>query len=397
MPKLPKWIESILNAKPAEPVPVQVQDGGQPSVETPPPPAMEEEGPALEELDEVDQDPSFEGTEEELEDLEDDIEAEALDGEAEVPAPEEVDETRGPGVYDPTGGGGGAMAPEAPPQEEKPKEVRVETVEAVINAKAFKDFLRQVAVVADEAKLVADAEGFHVLSVDPAHVAMVTVDLPSFTCLEGYQRHYGIQRMGESPISTPVLLETGIPEKVEIGVDVDKLMEVAKRAKEVVRFAYDGAKNRLELSFNGERRTMALVDTAGMAEPKIPKLDLPAVLDLPADALIDALRGCGSVSDHVAFTVDDGGGNGPRFVVKAEGEVDTFEMVFGYDDWIEKVQYDGATYRTLFPLDYMSNFMKTMKGNRLRIHLGTDYPVRIDWTGPTTRGTWLCAPRIEAE
>ncbi len=41
--------------------------------------------------------------------------------------------------------------------------------------------------------------------------------------------------------------------------------------------------------------------------------------------------------------------------------------------------------------------MKTMKGNRLRIYLGTDYPIRIDWTGPTTRGTWLCAPRIEAE
>ncbi len=69
MPKLPKWIESILNAKPAEPVPVQVQDGGQPPVETPPPPAMEEEGPAPEELDEIYQDPFFEEPEEELENV----------------------------------------------------------------------------------------------------------------------------------------------------------------------------------------------------------------------------------------------------------------------------------------------------------------------------------------
>ncbi len=207
MPKLPKWIESILNARPAELVPVQVQDEGQLPVETPPPPAMEEEGLALEELDGIDQEPSFEEPEEELGDLEDDVEAEAPDGEAEVPAEPQP-------------------AQETPPQEEKPKEVRVETVEAVINARAFKDFLRQVEVVTDEAKLVADAEGFHVLSVDPAHVAMVSVDLPSFTCLEGYQRSYSIQRMEGD---TPVLLESGIPERVEIGVDVDKLMEVAKR------------------------------------------------------------------------------------------------------------------------------------------------------------------------
>ncbi len=379
MPKLPKWIENVLNAKAAEPVPVPVQDGGQPSMETPPPPAMEEEGLAPEELDEVDQDPSFEEPGEELEDLEDDVEAEALDGEAEAPA--EPQPVRG-----------------TTPKEEKPKEVRVETVEAVMNARAFKDFLRQVEVVTDEARLVADAEGFHVLSVDPAHVAMVSVDLPSFTCFEGFRRYYSIQRMGESPISTPVLLETGIPERVEIGVDVEKLLEAVRRAKEIVRFSYDGARDRLELSFNGERRTMALVDTSGMYEPRIPNLNLPAVLDLPADALMDALKGCESVSDHVAFTVDNRGEDGrPRFVVRSEGDVDTFERVLGYDDWIEKVQYDGGTYRSLFPLDYVCNFMKTMKGNRLKIHLATDYPVRIDWTGPTTRGTWLCAPRIEAE
>ncbi len=98
------------------------------------------------------------------------------------------------------------------------------------------------------------------------------------------------------------------------------------------------------------------------------------------------------------FTVDNRGEDGrPRFVVRSEGDVDTFERVFGHDDWIEKVQYDGATYRSLFPLDYVCNFMKTMKGNRLRFYLGTDYPVRMDWTGPATKGTWLCAPRIEAE
>ncbi len=191
-------------------------------------------------------------------------------------------------------------------------------MEAVINARAFKDFLRQVEVVTDEARLVADVESFHVLSVDPAHVAMVSVDLPSFTFFEGYQRYYVENGM-----------RAGVPEAVEIGVDLGKLMEAVKRAKEVVRFSYDTARDRLEFSFNGERRSMALVDTSGMAEPKIPNLNLPAVLDLPADAIIDALKGCETVSDHVAFTVDNGGGNGPRFVVRSEGDVDTFERVFG--------------------------------------------------------------------
>ena len=59
---------------------------------------------------------------------------------------------------------------------------------------------------------------------------------------------------------------------------------------------------------------------------------------------------------------------------------------------VEYVRGDGAT--SLFPLDYLAAFVKSVKTQSLVVQLGTDYPIRMDWDG-ATKGTYLCGPRIE--
>lgn len=59
------------------------------------------------------------------------------------------------------------------------------------------------------------------------------------------------------------------------------------------------------------------------------------------------------------------------------------------------INNDGEKHRSLFPLDYLGRFIKRVKDEELRIRLGTDYPMRVDWEG-ATQGTYLLSPRVEA-
>jgi proliferating cell nuclear antigen len=161
------------------------------------------------------------------------------------------------------------------------------------------------------------------------------------------------------------------------------------------RIVDDWDRPRAEVLFGAEKRTMSLVDTDGMADPRVPALNLPASFAVPGDILMEAVKSCASISDHVRFTIEaDGTGLGaPVFTVLAQGDVDTWSA--SYQDEVEWVRRTADKHTSLFPLDYLTNVLKTVKQNRLTISLGTDYPIRLDWEG-VTKGTVLVAPRIES-
>jgi proliferating cell nuclear antigen len=197
-----------------------------------------------------------------------------------------------------------------------------------------------------------------------------------------------------APVEAPTTPE---PTEVVFGIDVDKVAEALRRAKGPVWFRIldDWDRPRAEVLFGAEKRTMSLVDTDGMADPRVPVLNLPASFAVSGDVLMEAVKSCASISDHVRLTIEaDGTGLGaPVFTVLAQGDVDTWSA--SYQDEVEWVKRTGDKHTSLFPLDYLTNVLKTVKQNRLTISLGTDYPIRLDWEG-VTKGTVLVAPRIES-
>ncbi len=262
------------------------------------------------------------------------------------------------------------------------------TLEAWFDARLVREFLGRVHVLVDECKVLADEEGFHVIAVDPAHVAMVDTHLPR-TSLEYYRLTW----------QTPSREGEPMPEVVGFGIDLDKVMEALKTAKDrvVLRYVGNSSEGRIEIGNRGSLRTMAAVDTTGMAEVKVPSLDLPAEFTIRGRELHEALRGCEAVADRVAFAVDHNGDpsypRGFRLLVRAEGDVAGFRRVF--QEEVTYIANDGEQHRSLFPLDYLDSFIKRLKDEELYIRLGTDFPLRVDWDG-AIRGTWLLAPRVEA-
>jgi len=128
--------------------------------------------------------------------------------------------------------------------------------EGKVKADVLKEVVDVVSTLVDEAKFNVGKDSITVKAVDPAHVAMVDLSLDR-GAFEAYKADEG-----------------------ELGIDMDKMKEILRLAKggETISLSHDEDKNRLVVAVGNTTRRMALVDTAGMSDPKVPSLNLPAKL-----------------------------------------------------------------------------------------------------------------------
>ncbi len=243
--------------------------------------------------------------------------------------------------------------------------------EAKLKAEILKEMVDVVSTLVDEAKLNVGKDSVGVKAVDPAHVAMVDLSLDR-GAFEAYKA-----------------------EDAELGLDMDKMKEILRLAKagEAISITHDEDKNRLVVSVGNTTRRMSLVDTAGMSDPKVPSLNLPAKLVVRTDELRQAIRASESVSDHIALKASPEG-----FEVVSEGDTDTVSHMVP-KDLLEELQAKDAV-RSLFPLDYFSNMVKAIStAPNVTLYLGTDYPVRMEFKIAAGKGEvkYLLAPRIESD
>ena len=243
--------------------------------------------------------------------------------------------------------------------------------EAKAKADVLKEVVDVVSTLVDEAKFNIGKDSITVKAVDPAHVAMVDLNLDR-SALEAYKADEG-----------------------ELGIDMDKMKEILRlgKAGETISLSHDEDKNRLIVTVGNTTRRMALVDTAGMSDPKVPSLNLPAKVVVRTGELRQAIRASESISDHIALKVSPDG-----FEVVSEGDTDNVSHVVP-KDMLEELQCKEAV-RSLFPLDYFSNMVKAISSAQtVTLYLGSDYPVKMEFKIAGGKGEvkYLLAPRIESE
>jgi len=243
--------------------------------------------------------------------------------------------------------------------------------EAKVKADVLKEVVDVVSTLVDEAKFNIGKDAVAVKAVDPAHVAMVdlSVDRAAF---DSYKS-----------------------DETELGMDMDKMKEILRLAKagDVISLVHDEDKNRLVVTVGNTTRRMALVDTAGMSDPKVPSLNLPAKLTVRTDELRQGIRASESISDHIALKASSSG-----FEIVSEGDTDNVSHSVP-KDLLEELQAKDAV-RSLYPLDYFSNMVKAIGGAQtVTIYLGSDYPVKMEFKIAGGKGNvmFLLAPRIESQ
>jgi len=240
---------------------------------------------------------------------------------------------------------------------------------AEIKADTLKEMIRVISTLIDEAKFQVGPEGLKIKAVDPAHVADLSLSAEAF---ESYQA-----------------------DEMEIGVDIDKLNEVVKLSggQDIIAIRYDEEKNRLVIKTGNITRRMALVDTAGMSDPKIPNLNLPAKVVLKASELTQGIKASESISDHLSLIVNPEG-----FELSSQGDQDSVNLKL-HKDLLEDLEAK-ETAKSLFSLDYFANMIKSVgQSESVTLFMGSDYPVKMEFLFADGKGevVYLLAPRIESE
>jgi proliferating cell nuclear antigen len=242
---------------------------------------------------------------------------------------------------------------------------------AIIESEKLRNTLEAVSSIVDEAKIHLSPDGMSIRAVDPANVAMLTLNLKSsafeeFTATEG-----------------------------ELGVDLNRLNDILSMAErtEPVELELDEESHKLMVRMSGLTYKISLLDPSSIRkEPKVPELDLPAKIVLSGNELRRAVKAAEKVSDHMSMGVD-----GDIFYLEAEGDSDRMRLDILKD---QLISLEPADARSLFSLEYLSDMIKSAgKASEVTIELGKDFPVKISFQIAEGNGDvgYLLAPRIESD
>jgi len=240
-----------------------------------------------------------------------------------------------------------------------------------VKSEIIKGIIDVTSPLVNEIKFNITSKGMSLKAVDPAHVAMVELNIKS-TAFEEYKS-----------------------DDMELGVDLDKLSGIMRLANsgDIVTLEYDEKSNRLIVKIGNLVRRMGLIDTAGMPDSKVPNLELPAKAIITASELSKGVRASEAVSDHLALSVDK-----EAFELFAEGDTDTVNLKLPKDLMVEL--NSPGKFKSLFSIDYFSNMIKAVKADEpITISLGNGNPIRVDFDIAEKKGhvTYLLAPRVESE
>jgi proliferating cell nuclear antigen len=233
----------------------------------------------------------------------------------------------------------------------------------------LREVVEVVSTLVSEVKLTISKDGLEAKAVDPSHVAMLVLKLHK-----------------------PVFEEfTG--EATELGVDVEKLKEVLRLSKpgDVIDFQFDG-KNRLVASLGRVTRQMAVVDPAGITDPKVPNVNPPASVTVKTEDLRQGIRGSESFTDHVTLSLDPA-----AFTMHSEGETDQLDLRIAKEN-LTKLEVKEPV-KSMYPLDFFSAMVKSISAEDTTLHVGNEYPLKVEFAMSDGRGEgrYLLAPRVEED
>ena len=242
---------------------------------------------------------------------------------------------------------------------------------AVIGAEKLKDAIESISTLVDEAKFRFTTDGLSVRAVDPANVAMVSLDL-SKEAFDSFEATEG-----------------------ELGIDLTKMngiMEMADKSDNI-EIDLDEAAHKLVIRMRGLSYTMSLLDPSSIRkEPKVPTLDLPTHIIVRGEDLKRAVKAAEKVSDYMSMGV-----NGEIFFMEAEGDTDNVRVEMTKDQLID---FKPGEAKSLFSLDYLTDISKIAgKAGEVTIDLGKDYPLKVRFKISEGYGevSYMLAPRVESE
>jgi len=236
----------------------------------------------------------------------------------------------------------------------------------------LKKLVKRVMPLSNEMKLNITKDGISTITVDPAHVCMVTLEIP--------RKDFYI---GNSCVNKEVAY--GVKEDFEIGIDLDKLDKTLKLFTQFDYVTGYVQNNSLYLDSDKIHKKIKLIDTFGLPDAKMPKLEFDVDAEISCDDIALLMRACDN-SEYLAFIADKTG----LYVVIEEDEDDL------RIDLSKEILGKG---KALYSSDYLKGIVNGLsQWNKLQLQYSSDSPMKLSGDVYDSGSfNYLLAPRIESE
>ena len=228
---------------------------------------------------------------------------------------------------------------------------------AIIKTETLRTIIKTLSAVVDESTINADGNGIHVCAVDPAHVAIIKMDI--------------------TPDSF-VQYECGDTET--FALDIEKMNSVIGLVKnDTVGLSLKNG--RFTMTFGNITRAMNIIDADTI--PRMPELDIRDVcLTIKAGQFANAIKAGQSISNAFRISVTDD--ECARITMTDEG--DECEVILE-----STIEFENEV-STQFPTDYFQKMIKAIPAdNDVTLELTTDKPMIMSFEPGIV---YMLAPRL---
>lgn len=238
-----------------------------------------------------------------------------------------------------------------------------------ISVKNLKEILDLLNTVVTEVKFKLDQTGLHVKAVDPAHVAMISIDVPR-------ESFNDFQVEGEE----------------DMALDIERIKSVIRLASAGDNISVTRVKEKLKFELGTINKSISLLDNGSVSTPKVPQISSEFHVVLGKQYLEMGLKAAEDVSDSIRLTLSS-----DEFKARSSSDTEESEMVL-QKDMLKEIKCSGDI-KCSYPLEYLLKLVRSLSSaEELDLSFKDEYPLTINFnfgqSGKMT-GSFLLAPRTE--
>lgn len=239
--------------------------------------------------------------------------------------------------------------------------------------KHFKDSIAICSELVGEVTFKASKDGFEMVAMDPANVAMVQLKILASSFVE-----YNVKEEGE-----------------QFSVSLSSFKQILRRSKsDDILTLETSEENELKILLKSKTSrsfSIALLDL-DERDQKVPALQFPVSIDMPASVLADAIEDVSVVAESVTLLSDK-----DQLLVKAKGDLSQALIEIKSNDDI-RINVEGDDkHKAKYSLEYLKKMIAGSKlADSVKLQFNTDYPLKMQYTVLDRLAmSFILAPRVD--
>ena len=239
------------------------------------------------------------------------------------------------------------------------------------DARVWRYVISAISKVIVEGVFVIDNDGFRFRAIDPSHVLMIDLRFPP----ESFE-------------------EFEVNERAEIGVNLEDVAKILRRAVKEDKFALEAEESRFSIMFIGRSMRKFVLPVLDVAAEEIPEpsLEFKAQARLMSDVYRDMIKDLELIGENIKFYTD-----GEKFIASSSSELGEVEVEFSMEGGsLLELQSEGEQSAT-YGLEYFSDLATAARvADAIVIKFSTDMPAEVEHVLPQgAKFSFIIAPRVE--